>query len=579
MSKTVFRCDRSGGTLRSPTTTSQGFLRVDGHAARAGIYEYPRADGSVQYELRPADEVHHPDSLASYESAPVTLEHPVDGEVNAENVRRHEVGHVEGVARADGDAVAVSLLVKDAKAIKAVKAGKRELSPGYKIRLDETSGFAPEYASPRNPTGRYHVIQRDIRVNHQAIVEKARGGDRMRLRMDSAEGARCDAAPAYAIGDRVKATADHMPGMAGMVGTVEIANEGTPPYYAVRLDDQKAFPGTHKWLAEDELQAAATRADGHMMMTTAVAGHQHLLNCHDWNGCEIHAGDTSWATSEGADNGHTHPWVKDVFGKYTIGESEGHTHGLLDDGVMVMPSGYLAPTAYTAPRADTGFDRSAPRREPGSMDKDEQIRSLKEQLSAAEAKLGPIAERATSAERRADTATAQLDTVNKENTELRAKIAAAATEVESAAISRERTRADAAEHALRTRNDEFEGLVADRVDLERKVAMVMGPEFATSRIAARELLATVVKRLDSQQDVSAKVSDVYLRARFDALVDLHNRNARSHQTIGDMLSRHDSVQREQRADNDSIEAKRAAWQRQGYEPLPNSREAAAARRA
>lgn len=215
------------------------------------------------------------------------------------------------------------------------------------------------------------------------------------------------------------------------------------------------------------------------------------------------------------------------------------------------------------------------------MDKDEQIRSLMEQLSAAEAKLGPIADRATKAETRADTAEARFDTINKENLELRAKINGAATEVETSAITRERTRADSAEHALRARNDEFDGLVADRVDLERKVSIVMGPGFSTARIPARELLATVVRRLDAQQDTSAKVTDVYLRAKFDSLVEANERNARSLQNMGDIIARRDAEERKQRQDTgaESIEEKRAAMRRQGYEPLPNSRESAAARRA
>lgn len=207
------------------------------------------------------------------------------------------------------------------------------------------------------------------------------------------------------------------------------------------------------------------------------------------------------------------------------------------------------------------------------MDKDEQIRSLKEQLSAAEAKIGPLATAAKSAETRADTAEARLDTVNAENTELRAKIAAAATEVESQAVNRERTRADAAEQALRARNDEFEGLIADRVDLERKVSVVMGPEYKTARVPARELLATAVRRLDAQQDTSPRVSDVYLRARFDALLEQYHRNARNLQHMSDIVARQDAANREQKRSDESIETKRAAMQRQGYEPLPNSRDA------
>ncbi len=187
MSKTVFRYDRKGGELKSPTTTPQGFLRCDGYPARAGIYKYRRDDGTIQYERRPPEEVFHADSLASYDDAPLTIEHPAEGEVNADNVRRHEVGHVKGAARQDGDRVATEQIIKDARAIKQVKAGKQQLSPGYKIELDETPGHDSRYATPDNPTGRYDATQTKIRVNHLAIVDNARGGSQMRLRMDDAE--------------------------------------------------------------------------------------------------------------------------------------------------------------------------------------------------------------------------------------------------------------------------------------------------------------------------------------------------------------------------------------------------------
>lgn len=298
MSKTVFRYDR-GGSLRSPTTTPQGFLRVDGHAARVGIYEYRRADGSIQYELRPREEVMHPDSLASYDAAPVTLEHPVDGEVTSENVRRHEVGTVSGEAREDGDAVAVSLVVKDAKAIKAIRAGKQELSPGYKIRLDETPGFAPEYASPSNPTGRYHAVQRDIRVNHQAIVDGARGGRKMRLRMDAMEEVLSAVEPVAA-----------------------------PPA---------------------NLTGYLPRLDAGGKLTTSDKGHQHLVDTCGWDGQQRWSGETSFSMSEGADVVHSHPWTMAADGTITIGESEGHTHAVIDAASAPVPQGYFVPTATSTP--------------------------------------------------------------------------------------------------------------------------------------------------------------------------------------------------------------------------------------
>lgn len=59
--------------------------------------------------------------------------------------------------------------------------------------------------------------------------------------------------PGFAVGDRVVSLAEHMEDMKGMAGEVVIARAGSPPYYGVRFDDQKAMPGVHKWLAEDEL--------------------------------------------------------------------------------------------------------------------------------------------------------------------------------------------------------------------------------------------------------------------------------------------------------------------------------------
>lgn len=60
--------------------------------------------------------------------------------------------------------------------------------------------------------------------------------------------------PKFSVGDRVQPLVSHMPGMKGMVGTVKIAREGDPPYYAIKFDDMDKV---HKWYAEDELEAAS----------------------------------------------------------------------------------------------------------------------------------------------------------------------------------------------------------------------------------------------------------------------------------------------------------------------------------
>ncbi len=364
MSKTVYRQDRGGhGALRSPVTTPQGFLRVDGHAARVGIYEYPRADRSIQYELRPPEEVFHPDSLASYDAASVTLEHPVDEEVTSENVRRHEVGTVNGAARQDGDAVAVSLVVKDAKAIKAIKAGKQELSPGYKIRLDETPGFAPEYATLRNPTGRYHAVQREIRVNHQAIVGRARGGSTMRLRMDAAEGELLTGETIRTDATLTAAARHDLPGSMFAIPEHEgmpLEDEGHIKAAMSRFGQEKWADSSQEKTAYHKILARAkalgidasgfkdkysSRLDSGGKLTTVTDGHQHLVEMCGWDGQQRYSGETSYAMSEGADCAHSHPWTMAPDGTITIGEAAGHGHAVIDAATAPAPSGYFAPTA------------------------------------------------------------------------------------------------------------------------------------------------------------------------------------------------------------------------------------------
>lgn len=62
-------------------------------------------------------------------------------------------------------------------------------------------------------------------------------------------------------------------------------------------------------------------------LTSPEAGHQHLLDD------EGQAGITTWDKSEGQEEGHQHPWVRQQDGSINIGLSEGHDHTVLDDGL------------------------------------------------------------------------------------------------------------------------------------------------------------------------------------------------------------------------------------------------------
>lgn len=172
------RCDV--GKLAKAKRTSQGYARVDARLTRTGILEYARADGGVQREYRPAEEVFKADSLASLTLAPVTDLHPSEMLTPA-NHKQLSIG-VTSAPRQDGQFVAAELVIQDGSAIQKIDAGERaEISCGYTCELDWTPGV---YQGQR-----YDAVQRNIEYNHVAIGPRnwGRAGSDVALRLDSAD--------------------------------------------------------------------------------------------------------------------------------------------------------------------------------------------------------------------------------------------------------------------------------------------------------------------------------------------------------------------------------------------------------
>lgn len=169
----MIRYDR--GEIRSWRRTSQGGIVVEGYPTRTGRLRYVDPSGRERWEYRPPDEVFRADSLASMEHAPVTDGHPPEL-VTSENYTRYSRGH-GSAGRRDGELVACTLVVQDAGLIAKIEAGTAELSCGYELEhYDETPGHCPE--------GRYDGVQRGIKYNHIAVVDKGRAGRVCRIRTD-----------------------------------------------------------------------------------------------------------------------------------------------------------------------------------------------------------------------------------------------------------------------------------------------------------------------------------------------------------------------------------------------------------
>lgn len=155
--------------------TPEGYLIDHPILTRVGIFEYHNPDGTIRRELRLPEEVFAAESLASYKGKPVILTHEA-GLVDVDNVQQEHIGTILSEGIQDGDNVRAQIVIHDAESLSY---GLRELSLGYTQTPDETPGVWN--GQP------YDAIQRNIQINHLALVEKARAGEQARLNIDGEE--------------------------------------------------------------------------------------------------------------------------------------------------------------------------------------------------------------------------------------------------------------------------------------------------------------------------------------------------------------------------------------------------------
>ena len=158
--------------------TADGYLVAEVRTARTGIQDYAgfevgKPDMPIVKVYRPADQVFSKDSMGSYAHKPVTNDHPAEA-VSATNWKDLAVGQIGDEVARDGEFVRIPLVVMDAAAIKLVEDGKRELSAGYVCDLAWEAGVTPDGQA-------YDAIQKDIRINHVAIVQNGRAGSKARI--------------------------------------------------------------------------------------------------------------------------------------------------------------------------------------------------------------------------------------------------------------------------------------------------------------------------------------------------------------------------------------------------------------
>lgn len=156
--------------------TPEGYLTVNVPITRPGVFPYQRQDGTVQMEAKLPDEIFSDRTIRSARSKPVTDEHPNEP-VTIANYQTYAKGMSHTDARVKDLKVYVSLTITDKALIEKIYDGKREISIGFLSDVVAESGI---YNGQQ-----YEYVQRNIEINHIAIVDEGRAGPEVAIRSDS----------------------------------------------------------------------------------------------------------------------------------------------------------------------------------------------------------------------------------------------------------------------------------------------------------------------------------------------------------------------------------------------------------
>ena len=164
------------GTMRR---TNDGYLAATARVARGNNVQKYRGIEMGKPErpfvdvYRPDSEVFDKESLHSFAHRPLTNDHPSEP-VTSDNWKDYAKGYTGDRIARDGEYIQVPLLMTDSDTIKAMEDGKRELSVGYQAEIEWKDGVTPSGLH-------YDAIQRNIRANHIALVDRARAGHGARI--------------------------------------------------------------------------------------------------------------------------------------------------------------------------------------------------------------------------------------------------------------------------------------------------------------------------------------------------------------------------------------------------------------
>lgn len=158
------------------------WLIKDNPLTKVGIFPYLGRQISTELEpntiyqvLRPEEELNTPETLKSFELIPLVDEHTMLG--TKDGMQPAEKKGIHGVTGANvkfnNGMITNDLKIYSESLKSEIESGKKDLSVGYYCKYELTPG---EYNGEH-----YDAIQRDVRVNHIALVDDGRMGRDVRV--------------------------------------------------------------------------------------------------------------------------------------------------------------------------------------------------------------------------------------------------------------------------------------------------------------------------------------------------------------------------------------------------------------
>lgn len=154
------------------TLDDNGYLVTTAKLARIGAMQYlgeeiGKEQGKVYDVHVDPDDLFNDATIKSFENMPITIEHPTEMYVDANNWQELAVGHISNIRKDEsGEFLIGDVVVNSPKAIKIIQDGKIEVSCGYDADLVDADG---------------KIKKANIKGNHLAIVNEGRCGDKCKL--------------------------------------------------------------------------------------------------------------------------------------------------------------------------------------------------------------------------------------------------------------------------------------------------------------------------------------------------------------------------------------------------------------